>query len=202
MLKVAVCDDDELIQVQVEKLVKSMNCLISIKKYDDKSIILDIKEFDIVLMDIEVGNSSGLALAAEARKQNPNVIIIFITSYTKYISDSFDVIPFQYLVKPLDETRLLMVLKKAILSIKNKKSFVEYFWNGYSEAIQCANIMYIENFRRNSLIHLKNSDIKKSSIMSHKIIVEVADFINKVVKETEPEILELAFIGGRTNAVY
>ena len=68
MLKVAVCDDDELIQVQVEKLVKSMNCLISIKKYSDKSIILDIKEFDIVLMDIEVGNSSGLALAAEARK--------------------------------------------------------------------------------------------------------------------------------------
>ncbi len=94
MLKVAVCDDDELIQVQVEKLVKSMNCLISIKKYSDKSIILDIKEFDFVLMDIEVGNSSGLALAAEARKQNPNVIIIFITSYTKYISDSFDVIPF------------------------------------------------------------------------------------------------------------
>ena len=57
-----------------------------------------------------------------------------------------------------------MVLKKAILSIKNKKSFVEYFWNGYSEVIQCANIMYIENFRRNSLIHLKKSDIKKSSI--------------------------------------
>lgn len=92
MLTVAICDDDLLIRGQVETLISSVDQKIEIKRYENEKILSDLKLFDIIFMDIEIGNKSGIEFAMEVRKQNPDCIIIFFTSYTSYISDAFDAI--------------------------------------------------------------------------------------------------------------
>lgn len=164
MLKVAICDDDKTIQSQVEKNIITVDEQLIVEKYEDEKILKTIKQFDIIFMDIEIGNISGIDLALEVRKQNPNVIIIFITNYTTYISDAFDAIPFQYLLKPLNENKLLEVFKKAVSTIKNRKKYVEISWNGNSKYIECINIIYIEIYNRKTAIHINDGEIEKSSI--------------------------------------
>lgn len=176
MLTVAICDDDLLIRGQVETLISSVDQKIEIKRYENEKILSDLKLFDIIFMDIEIGNKSGIEFAMEVRKQNPDCIIIFITSYTSYISDAFDAIPFQYLIKPLDENRLIDVYKKALSAIRNRKKYILISWNGETERIECSNVMYIERNQRNVIFHLKDGNLKKSSTKFIDYVSELESF--------------------------
>lgn len=176
MLTVAICDDDQLIREQVEMLISAVDKKNEIKLYENEKILSDSKLLDIIFMDIEIKNKSGIEFAMEVRKQNPDCIIIFITSYTSYISDAFDVIPFQYLVKPLDENKLIDVYKKALFAIRNRKKYISISWNRETERIECSNVMYIERNQRNVIFHLKNGNLKKSSTKFIDYVLELESF--------------------------
>ena len=47
---------------------------------------------DIVFLDIKMWGMNGLALAKELKEINPKINIIFVTAYSKYASDAFDII--------------------------------------------------------------------------------------------------------------
>jgi DNA-binding LytR/AlgR family response regulator len=58
--------------------------------------------FHVLILDIELGGMSGMETAKKIRSlPDRDVQIIFLTSYPEYVMDSFDVQPFQYLVKPV-----------------------------------------------------------------------------------------------------
>lgn len=62
----------------------------------------DAKDFDILLLDIEMGGMVGVELAREVRRDNETVQIIFITGYSDYIAAGYDVAALHYLVKPVE----------------------------------------------------------------------------------------------------
>ncbi len=163
MIKVAICDDDKAVLEKVRVLLESICKDVSIKTYDDEKIILEENIFDIVFMDIEIKDKSGIDFAIKIRERCPDCIIIFITNYTCYISDAFDAIPFQYLIKPLDENKLISVFNKALSTIKKRKKYVPITWNGQTELVECFQIIYFERCQRNVLFHMQDGKIKKSS---------------------------------------
>ena len=59
------------------------------------------KDFDILLLDIEMGAMDGVTMARKLRQDNHTVQIIFITGYADYISDGYEVDALHYLMKPL-----------------------------------------------------------------------------------------------------
>lgn len=161
MFYVAICDDDKAICNQIKNIINDSNSIFEL--YNDETILNNSSNYDIVFMDIELDQKSGIDLALKIREQNQNCIIIFVTNYTTYISDAFDVIPFQYLIKPLNEEKIKEVYNKAIVAIKNRKRFVAITWNGTIEKIEFLNIMYVERFKRSTIFHLSNGEVKKSS---------------------------------------
>ena len=46
------------------------------------------KEWDILLLDIEMGAMDGVTMAKQLRKNNDTVQIVFITGYSDYISEA------------------------------------------------------------------------------------------------------------------
>lgn len=48
---------------------------------------------------------SGLELAVELKKQNPDVLIIVLTSFQRYLDDAMRIHVFRYLSKPVDVNR-------------------------------------------------------------------------------------------------
>lgn len=74
----------------------------------------EVDIFDIYLLDIEMNAMNGVELAKYIRKRSKEAQIIFVTGYSDYISDGYDVEALNYLMKPVNERKLFQVLSKAV----------------------------------------------------------------------------------------
>ena len=59
------------------------------------------KSFDLLLLDVEMPGTDGVTLAKTVRQENEAVQIVFITGYSDYIAEGYDVAALHYLVKPV-----------------------------------------------------------------------------------------------------
>ena len=84
------------------------------------------KSFDLLLLDVEMPGTDGVTLAKTVRQENEAVQIVFITGYSDYIAEGYDVAALHYLMKPLKEEKLFSVLRnmradgKSIVIITHK----------------------------------------------------------------------------------
>ncbi len=79
------------------------------------------KDFDILLLDIEMGGMDGVTMARQVRRDNESVQIIFITGYTDYIAEGYDVQALHYLVKPVNDGKLFSVLDRAAEKLRKNE---------------------------------------------------------------------------------
>lgn len=70
------------------------------------------RKADMYILDIEMPGMDGLAVAREIRNRDSRTLIVFLTSYTKYMPDVFEVVTFDYIQKPITAERLRMLLEK------------------------------------------------------------------------------------------
>lgn len=61
---------------------------------------------DVALLDINMPDMSGLALAAEIKRIRPATAIIFLTGYSEYALQAYQVRAIGYLVKPVNREQL------------------------------------------------------------------------------------------------
>lgn len=74
---------------------------------------LDENEADAALLDIDMPDMNGLALAAKIKEKRPDTAIIFLTGYSQYAVDAFAMHASGYLLKPVDKERLAQELQYA-----------------------------------------------------------------------------------------
>lgn len=128
--KIAICDDLATDRKYLSSLCKIWgrhnSYHIQISEFTSAEIFLfhyaEKKDFDILLLDIEMGAMDGVTMARKLRQDNQTVQIIFITGYADYISDGYEVDALHYLMKPIQEEKLFAVLDRAVTKlIKNEK---------------------------------------------------------------------------------
>lgn len=109
--KIAICDDAftdlHYVQQCLHEWANHNHVPISVDSFSSAESFLfhytDQKDYDIVLLDIEMKEMNGIKLAKKIRQSNPTVQIIFISGYSDYICDGYDVEALHYLLKPLDK---------------------------------------------------------------------------------------------------
>ena len=127
--KIAICDDE---QKQIEYLSGVVSAwasknrhVVEIKTYSSaKSFLFDYseeKDFDILLLDIEMPGMNGMELAKTIRRENGIVQIVFITGYPEFMSEGYDVSALNYLMKPVNKEKLFSILDKASERIEQKE---------------------------------------------------------------------------------
>ncbi|MFR6582838.1 MAG: LytR/AlgR family response regulator transcription factor [Ruminococcus sp.] len=129
--KIAICDDFAADRKYLSSLCEKDGAGITVIVYrfqnlHQQKIFLfyyaEKKDFDILLLDIEMGAMDGVTMARKLRQDNQTVQIIFITGYADYISDGYEVDALHYLMKPIQEEKLFAVLDRAVTKlIKNEK---------------------------------------------------------------------------------
>ena len=71
------------------------------------------KSWDMLLLDIEMDGMDGVTLAKTIRRDNRTVQLIFVTGYSEYISEGYEVSALHYLMKPIRKEKLFAVLDRA-----------------------------------------------------------------------------------------
>jgi DNA-binding LytR/AlgR family response regulator len=67
---------------------------------------------DVAFLDIRMPGLTGLEVAAAAAEASPGTRIVFVTAYNQYAIEAFDRGAIDYLLKPIDPTRLAQTVKR------------------------------------------------------------------------------------------
>lgn len=127
---IAVCDDSGADREYVMDLVKQWAGMsghtVNLSAFPSAENFLFLYEeksdYDILLLDIEMGAMDGVALAKRLRKTNETMQIVFITGYSDYIAEGYEVAALHYLMKPVKKEKLFNVLDRAVQKLhKNEK---------------------------------------------------------------------------------
>lgn len=105
MMKIAICDDEENDRSKLNEIIinycTSKGILFSIDCYDNgKNLLICQAAFDIIFLDINIGDINGIDIAKQIRKIDKKVRIIYVTNYSNYRNFAFSVRAFGYVTKP------------------------------------------------------------------------------------------------------
>lgn len=148
--KIGICDDEAAEQEYVSGLVEkwASGREVTVKTFPSAESFLfqyeEEKDFDILLLDIEMDKMDGVELARRVRKDNEGVQIIFITGYTEYISEGYEVAALHYLVKPVKEEKLFSVLDRAAHNLKKNEKVLVLSHGGEVLRVPLLTIRYLE----------------------------------------------------------
>ena len=67
---------------------------------------------NVIFLDISMPKMSGMQLAEALHKLNNPPVVVFVTAYSEYALEAFDVDAIDYLMKPVEMDRLLRALDK------------------------------------------------------------------------------------------
>lgn len=73
---------------------------------------IKITEPDIIFLDIEMGNMNGLELAEIFMAELSKIEIVFVTAYSQYAVNAFELNAIDYLLKPIQEKRLFKAIER------------------------------------------------------------------------------------------
>jgi len=119
-MRIAICDDEQAQQLLVEKYLlewgKEHHDSIVTRLFPNGESFLfsweEDKEYDLLILDIEMGKMNGMELAGEIRKQDEEIPILFITGYDSYMAQGYEVSALHYLLKPVNKEKLFVVLDR------------------------------------------------------------------------------------------
>lgn len=119
--RLAICDDDanyvRYLRRLVQQWARQSEAEVEVETFPSAPAFLfrweEQKDFDVLLLDIEMPGMDGLELARRVRAEDGRVQLVFITGYNEYIAQGYEVAALHYLVKPVDEEKLFQVLTRA-----------------------------------------------------------------------------------------
>lgn len=163
-MKIAICDDEDVqvkfLSMLIQKWADKNKKSVSIKAFNSADAFkfswIEDKSFDVLLLDIEMPGQNGMELAKAIRKKDENLIIIFITGYSDYIDEGYDVSALHYLIKPVKEEKLFVCLDKANNMIKKENKTILVECGGENIRILQDDISYIEAFAHSVVISTSN----------------------------------------------
>lgn len=164
MINIAVCEDDiflggqietalcrhaeaEGVAIQTEVMTSAEQCL----RYIRESNMVDL-----LFLDIELGAMSGIELAEIIRNElhNDYMQIVYVSSKQSYAMELFESHPLHFLVKPLDEKKLIKVFRKAIKLINKSEETFQYKKGHAHKKVFLSEILYLEASNREIIMHM------------------------------------------------
>lgn len=123
MLRIAILDD---LQEHVRTLGAMIERTLEGKAYqlarftDTEVFLSEIREqarFDIVFLDINLGDVDGVTIAREVNRVAPLAQVIYISAYLDYVKQVYETRHLYFLAKPVEEASLKKALARAIAAV-------------------------------------------------------------------------------------
>ncbi len=170
MIKVAICDDEDSIIQEMERIIETSAHEYGIQIesevfYDGEQLIRYMnrneEQFDLFFLDIEMKGMNGIETAIHIREHDRKGLIVYVTSHESYALEAYQVHPFDFLVKPLQEEKVRRCFEQAYTFLVPEERYFEYKFNKVVFQLPIKNIMYFKSSRRTIEIHMFDDTVKK-----------------------------------------
>ena len=111
-------------------------------------------QYDLIFLDIELSGKNGIEVGRYIRKTlcNEMTEIVYISDYTHYVMELFDIRPLNFLIKPLVEEKIQQVIYKFMYIMEQKMPVFAYQKGRKIYQIPLMKIMYFEKEKRKIII--------------------------------------------------
>lgn len=134
------------------------------RKSTDALDLLSRNTYDIVFLDVDIDELSGVDIAKRIRLRNNDVEIIFVTAYPDFSIKAHEVFALNYLLKPIDDVVFTRTMNKAVENIRNKAvvskmKYIVVIMKTESYKLYYKDILYFEKNGKYVRIYLADGTI-------------------------------------------
>lgn len=112
-IRILIADDEPGMRTVMRKLVERAEGYALAGEAENGAQLLELYDQtrpDVVLMDVEMPEMTGIECARIIQDRNPRTVLVFATAHEQYMRSAFEVYAFDYLVKPFKLERALNTL--------------------------------------------------------------------------------------------
>lgn len=171
---IGLCDDDKTqlnyLSALIDTWAKEKNIFYEFKTYHSAEELLfenmESYPFDVLILDIQMGEMNGIELAKKIRTQDENLMIIFLSGVKDYVLDGYEVNAFRYILKPVKVDKLCLLLDEVNNRLKRiSKKYYIFNYCGDLIKLEHSEILYIESLKHYvNMVTLDKSYEIKSTI--------------------------------------
>lgn len=170
--RVAICDDSkpdsQFVLGIVNQWAQDRNLSVQAEVFPSAERFLfryaEEKQWDILLLDIEMGQMDGVTMAKRIRRDNEAVQIIFLTGYSDYIAEGYEVAALHYLMKPVSPEKLMSVLDRAAETRRQEDRCLNLTLSGEMVRIPFYEIRYLDVRQNYVTVHGKQEYTVKRTL--------------------------------------
>jgi len=125
MLKALIVEDEYLAREELAYLVETYSNIKIVAAFEDgldAFKYLQSNKVDIAFLDIQIPSIDGMLLARNIHQFAQKPHIVFTTAYKEFAVDAFELEAFDYILKPLNEQRVIGLLNKLEAAQQSKAS--------------------------------------------------------------------------------
>ena len=171
MINVIVLEDED---IAAEKLIsclkrfeKDSKYSFKITRYDNAVKLLEEykSDADIIFVVIQLPFIYGMSAAHMIRKQDAEVVIVFVTNLAQYAIEGYEVDAMDFVLKPVSYSTLALKLERLCKIVEHKKikqdtsKTIVFNTKNSIMRISADDILYIEVHNHNLIIHLKEDKL-------------------------------------------
>lgn len=169
-MKIAVCDDEQftldIIKAYVTDYFEQKNINFRLDTFlSAAEFYSSTEDYDLLLLDYNLTDSTGMEIAKKVRLTNKRAAIVFITSFSEYVFDSFEVNTFRYLLKPVEKTAIFKMLDDFFINFE-QHSRIEIPLTTGTVFVSLAEIMYIESSGRYTTVRCNSTSHLSTKALS------------------------------------
>ena len=169
MIKIAICDDEEIITSQIDNIIHEICDQEDIQVEIDvffsgqclEKEIEDGRKYDLIYLDIQMNNMDGIMTAKNIRKIDENLLLIYVSGHDKYMMELFRLDVFAFIKKPIDYYNFEKIFLEANRKICNQRVYFSFRYKSEEYKILCIDILYFESSGRKISIYTKGGNVEK-----------------------------------------
>ncbi|MGN1433709.1 MAG: LytR/AlgR family response regulator transcription factor [Ruminococcus sp.] len=116
--------------------------------------------FDIVFMDIYMGGMNGIETAAVLRKHSLDTLLIFLTTSADHMAQAFPCHAFDYIMKPVDISRLYKTLDEALRILPENQPYIDIVFERQKISVLYSDILYILSDSNYCIITVRDNEYR------------------------------------------
>lgn len=195
-MKIAIVDDDSVFMDEVKDIIVERINKIGINDFlistfsSPEQLLVDIHSFDLLIIDVEINQYNGISICNQIRNSNVDILIMFISSYTTYVFNSFTVSPFSYILKKDLKYKGISEIDRCLQFYMNKNKILKILSFGIEYSLVQRDITVISKMRDKCIFYYNDKQFE-SRMNLKDILMDLSPFFVQINKS---DIINLNFV--------
>ncbi len=180
-MRIAICDDDRNDANKIRFALLDVENRLEIDIFESGQDFLDSikvgRQYDLVFMDIYMGDENGMEIVRTMQTISPDTQVIFSTTSVDHAVEAFEVNAIGYLVKPYSDADIVKVFARASVRRERTNDTVLIQAGNDRKLFRNDDVLTIESDRHYTRITVKDGTVSRFHIGFSEILPLFKGFI-------------------------